>query len=240
MTSTDTFFALRTGRPEGIPYALTVHDLGPVNVPSGRLEASDPYVTLGEGLEIPVPPGSHPVRLTVADVSPEQDGSHPREAYLSVVLDGRPAAEVRPFVPAGALADATDGTADESGENLCHGVGVDAGTVGFADAAGVRVALARVDDWYEDVVEHDGPDAWFTLQDSTDHLVPGAANVALPGVDGGENVVISHSGWGDGFYPVVTTHAEDGTLTGVHVDLQAVTHEPWWSHLPREQETAAS
>ena len=31
-------------------------------------------------------PGDFPVRVTVADVSEEQDGSHLREAYLSLVL----------------------------------------------------------------------------------------------------------------------------------------------------------
>ena len=47
-------------------------------------------------------------------------------------------------------------------------------------------------------------------------------NTTVLGIDKiriGENVVLSHSGWGDGFYPVVTTHAGDGTLLGVHVDL---------------------
>ncbi|MFE7408525.1 DUF4241 domain-containing protein [Isoptericola sp. NPDC057559] len=216
------FLALRTGRPEGTPYTLTVHDLGLVHVPSGRLEASDPFVTLGEGLEVPVPAGAYPVRVTVADVSQEQDASHLREAYLSVVLADAPDAEVRPFVPEGRS------TTDEHGEPLWFGVGVDAGTVGFADARAVRAATAAVDDWYGEVVDHGGPDSWFALQDSPDHLVVGAANAPLPHADG-ENVVLSHSGWGDGFYPVVTTHDADGALTGVHIDLQVLTAEPWWN-----------
>ncbi|MFF2451130.1 DUF4241 domain-containing protein [Isoptericola sp. NPDC058082] len=216
------FLALRTGRPEGTPYDLVVHDLGAVRLPSGRLEASDPYVTLGEGLEVPVPAGTYPVRVTVADVSQEQDGSHLREAYLSVVLADAPAAEVRPFVPEGRS------TTDEAGEPLWFGVGVDAGAVGFADARAVRVATAAVDDWYEEVVDHGGADSWFALQDSADHLVVGAANAPLPHAADGENVVLSHSGWGDGFYPVVTTHDAGGALTGVHIDLQVVEAVPWW------------
>ncbi|PFG43408.1 uncharacterized protein DUF4241 [Isoptericola jiangsuensis] len=222
------FLALRTGTPAGTPYALTVHDLGTLHVPSGRLEASDPYVNLGEGLVVPVPPGTYPVHVTVADVSREQDGSHRREAYLSVVLDdaARTAGSARPFVPAGEE-PGTDGTV--------HGVPVDAGTVAFADATAAAAATTAVDDLYSEVYDHDGPDAWFARQDDADHLVEGCANVSLPG-HGTANVVLAHSGWGDGFYAVVTTHDEAGALTGVHIDLGVVDDGPWWVESDAEDE----
>ena len=61
---------------------LSVVDLGVLRVPSGRVEACDPFVTLGDGPVFEVEPGDYPVRVTVADV----------EAYLSLVLaDGEPA-----------------------------------------------------------------------------------------------------------------------------------------------------
>ncbi len=41
--------ALRTGRIEGWKYTHHVVDLGTLRLPSGRLEASDPFVALGEG-----------------------------------------------------------------------------------------------------------------------------------------------------------------------------------------------
>lgn len=31
--------------------------------------------------------------------------------------------------------------------------------------------------------------------------------------------MLCHFGWGDGFHPVVTTHAADGSLLAVHIDL---------------------
>jgi hypothetical protein len=41
----------------------------------------------------------------------------------------------------------------------------------------------------------------------------------MPLASNGENVVLSHSGWGDGFYPVLASYAADGTLLGIHIDL---------------------
>ena len=74
-------------------------------------------------------------------------------------------------------------------------------------------------DWYDLLFDSGEPTSWFELMDSADHYREGSANITMPLATAGENVVLSHSGWGDGFYPVVTTHAADGTLLGVHIDL---------------------
>lgn len=117
---------------DGEPSTVTVHDLGILRVPSGRLEASDPFVNLGAGQVVDIVPGDYPVRVTVADVSPRRDGSHRREAYLSVVLAEGEAATVAAAV--------------RSDEELPDGeywaVGVDAGLIGFADAEAVRTCIA--------------------------------------------------------------------------------------------------
>lgn len=212
----DRFFALRpgpaagTGAADGPDYTLTVHDLGELVVTSGRLEASDPFVALGEGLVVEVPPGRHPVRVTVADVSDEQDRSHLREAYLSLVLADGEVARVEAVVPEGAEGPPEAGSV--------YGVGVDAGTVAFADAASVA-ALMPDGDWYEGLFDTGDETGWFALMDSAEHLFEGVANIALPGATAGENVVLAHSGWGDGFYPLVRTVAADGTVLGLHLDL---------------------
>ncbi|MBD5786180.1 DUF4241 domain-containing protein [Cellulosimicrobium terreum] len=211
----DRFFALRPGRApgtgaaDGPDYALTVHDLGELVVTSGRLEASDPFVTLGEGLVVEVPPGRHPVRVTVADVSDEQDGSHPREAYLSVVLAEGEVARVEPVVPA---------RLETPPEGSAWTVPVDTGSVAFADADAIA-ALMPDDDWYDSLFDTGEDTSWFSLMDSEEHLFEGVANIGLPGATAGENVVLAHSGWGDGFYPLVRTVAADGTVLGVHIDL---------------------
>ncbi|VEG28421.1 Uncharacterised protein [Actinomyces howellii] len=177
-------------------------------MPSGRVEACDPFVTLGEGPVYAVEPGDYPVRVTVADVSPAQDGSHLREAYLSIVLADGEAASVE---------EAETVNGDDGG------VGVDAGTVGFADHEAVSTAMPSDGvDWYEELFDSGEPDSWFELMDSTEHFRAGAANIVMPLAENGENVVLSHSGWGDGFYPVVLTRDADGSPLGLHIDLQVV------------------
>ena len=202
--------ALRSGRVPGWNYSRTVHDLGELKVPSGRLEASDPFVTLGEGLVVTVPPGSYPVRVTIADVSEEQDGSHLRESYLSVVLAEGEVARVEYLAPEGAkpLADPDE----------FYGVPVDAGTVGFADAAAVARCMPE-GDWYSDLFDTGRGDSWFALMDSAKHYREGCANIVLPLATEGENLVLAHSGWGDGFYPVIGSYDAEGNLLAVHIDL---------------------
>jgi hypothetical protein len=196
---------------DGKTWALTVHDLGLLKVPSGRLEAGDPFVTLGNGPVFEVPPGEYPVRVTIADVSDEQDGSHLREAYLSVVLaDGEVAA-----VEAAPKPDADL----PPGEYWV--VTVDAGAVAFADADAVKTYMPE-GDWYENLFDNDTDQSWFNLMDSAKHLREGCANIVMPLAPAGENVVLSHSGWGDGAYPVVRTLDADGNPLAIHVDLLLV------------------
>lgn len=202
--------ALRPGRVPGWIYSRTVHDLGVLKVSSGRLEASDPFVNLGEGLVVTIPAGTYPVRVTVADVSEEQDGSHLRESYLSVVLAEGTVARVDYLVP--------DGAEPPAAPDEFYGVPVDAGTVGFADAEAVARCMPE-GDWYNELFDNGRDDSWFALMDSPSHLIEGCANIVLPLAADGENLVLSHSGWGDGFYPLLGSYDAEGNLLGVHIDL---------------------
>ena len=178
---------------------LSVVDLGVLRVPSGRVEACDPFVTLGDGPVFEVEPGDYPVKVTVADVS------HEREAYLSLVLaDGEPAS--------------VEAAQPVRGRGF---VCVDAGAVAFVDHDAVATAMPPQDDWY-DVFDSGEPDSWFSLMDSPDHYRRGAANIVMPRAGAGENVVLSHSGWGDGVYPVMLTRDADGAPLGLHIDLGVV------------------
>ena len=174
---------------------LSVVDLGVLRVPSGRVEACDPFVTLGDGPVFEVEPGDYPVRVTVADV----------EAYLSLVLaDGEPAS--------------VEAAQPVRGRGI---VCVDAGAVAFVDHDAVATAMPPQDDWY-DVFDSGEPDSWFSLMDSPDHYRRGAANIVMPRAGAGENVVLSYSGWGDGVYPVMLTRDADGAPLGLHIDLGVV------------------
>lgn len=215
------FHALRNpSAPVGdISFGLTVHELGVLRVPSGLLEASDPFVNLGEAgqaLVTDIPPGDYAVLLTVADTSEAQDGSEPREAYLSLVVAVGEAVTIGPALPPGVDEDALT-------EDVYTGVPVEAGTVAFADADAVTACMpADPGSWYSFVFDTGEPGSWFGLMDDPAHLRVGAANIVLPLATAGENLVLAHSGWGDGYYPVVKSYAADGTLLGVHIDLEVV------------------
>ena len=206
MSSSLNFYALVSG-PVPSPFEeddeyspadmvpLSVVDLGVLRVPSGCVEACDPFVTLGDGPVFEVEPGDYPVRVTVADV----------EAYLSLVLaDGEPAS--------------VEAAQPVRGRGI---VCVDAGAVAFVDHDAVATAMPPQDDWY-DVFDSGEPDSWFSLMDSPDHYRRGAANIVMPRAGAGENVVLSYSGWGDGVYPVMLTRDADGTPLGLHIDLGVV------------------
>jgi hypothetical protein len=181
-------------------------------VPSGKVGACDPFANLSYPLVVQVPQGDYPVRVTVADVSEEQDGSHLREAYLSLVLSGADSVTVE-------AAPGPDGP-PPAGQYFT--VGVDAGTVAFLDAEAVLRCMPDPTTWYEGVFESDDANSWFSLMDADGPHPAGTANIVMPLASNGENVVLSHSGWGDGFYWLLQTKDAGGNLTGIHIDLAVV------------------
>jgi hypothetical protein len=195
------FHALTSGRIPDWKYEHHVHHLGVLNVPSGRVEASDPLVNLGEGLVLSIPPGQYPVGVTLADVSPEQDGSHLRQTYLSLLLADGIIATVGHLTPVGKA---------PAPEGRLYGVPVDAGMVAFADADAARVAVTD-DEWMDDLLGE------LDVFDEPDK--PGAS-VALAKAALGENLISAPSGWGDGYYPVIGAFDANGRLLSIHIDLQ--------------------
>lgn len=196
----------------GSSVGLRVVDAGRIHVPSGLVEACDPFVNLGEAAVFPIPPGTYPVFVTIADVSDEQDGSHEREAYLSIkVADGE--------IHSVRGAESTKGIPDD---DVAYGVPVDAGTVGFVDHEAVPRYMPKDVNWYDEFFDNPKEDSWFSLMDSEDHIAEGIANIVLPGAANGENVVLCHSGWGDGFYSVLGSYDVAGSLLGLHIELIAI------------------
>jgi hypothetical protein len=208
--SVDRFFALQEGSPLG--HALRTVALGDLVIPSGALEACDPFAMLGNGPVFEVPPGRYPVVVTIADVSDAQDRSHEREAYLSLVLaEGTPA---------------TVHELDPDRQSMLAFVGVDAGTVAFVDHDALETGMPDSDTWYDELFDSPDPSSWFSRMDDPDHLEDGLANIPLPLAQHGENLVLSHSGWGDGGYPVVATLDADGRMLAIHIDLLVATDLP--------------
>lgn len=214
------FYALVEGKipspfnnPENSPcdtLNLKVVDLGTVRVPSGELEVCDPFVELGRGPVLGIPAGEYPVKVTIADVSMEQDGSHLREAYVSVILANGVSASVE---------QVSDGEGEE-----CF-VGVDAGTVAFVDHVAAQTGVPQEYEELDELFSGDDPNSWFNLMDSPEHYQAGMANIVLPLTSNGENVALSHSGWGDGYYPVKLTRDADGKPLALHIDLEVAVLE---------------
>lgn len=219
--------ALREGNcagDDGAVFVLSLTDCGSLFLPTGRLVACDPFVCLeaSNNPYVPVPPGRYPVVATMADVSGRGDGSHMREAYASLILDGA-AVEVKRRI----ITPCADGAPPPEmidGDQY-RGFPVDTGTACLVDDGAVAAAMPG-GNWHDELFDNGRPDSWFARMDDRDHIRAGIANIALPLAGNGENIVIIHSGWGDGSYPVVGGYDASDRLVRVHIDFMVVFPEP--------------
>ena len=76
--------------------------------------------------------------------------------------------------------------------------------------------------WYNDLFENSKPECWFNRMDDPGHIRAGIANIVLPRATKGENLILFHSGYGDGHYPVVGSFDRDGKLLSAHIDFFVV------------------
>jgi hypothetical protein len=221
----ETWSALQDGRriPAGEDskfYVLSVIDCGELLLPTGRLVACDPFAFMQktENLCVDVPPGRYRVIVTLADVSGAGDGSHMREAYATLMID-EAAAEVSRRI----VTPLSDGSCppEMTGDGDYYGFPVDAGTACFVDEGALAGGMPD-GNWHEQVFDNGSPESWFARMDDPDHIRAGLANIALPLAKAGENIVIIHSGWGDGRYPAVGGYDASGRLIRVHIDFLVV------------------
>lgn len=200
---------------EGARFLWTV-PCGDLELPSGRLVACDPFVCLLPTRTpfILTPKGRFPVSVTLADVSEAQDRSHIREAYASIVF--APGVEVyRKALP---LAIDGQNRPELKGDEFI-GFGVDAGTACFVDESVIGPCMPDPETWGDELFDNDRDDSWFRRMDDPIHIREGIANIVLPLARRGENLILFHSGWGDGHYPLVGGFDTAGTLVAVHIDF---------------------
>ncbi|MEV6520986.1 DUF4241 domain-containing protein [Longispora sp. NPDC051575] len=164
---------------DGVTLTLRAEPVGELVMPSGELVAGDPFMLdYADGFTVTVPPGSYPVRATVADLV-NQRGPQSRTAALCLLVR---AEEVTSWEPA-TWADDTDPDSDGAGSFL-----VDAGSGCLLD----RVAAEH----YLDV----GYDAFDeVLSNPRQEPVPGLVVTPIE-PESGANLVAVESGWGDGRY----------------------------------------
>jgi len=198
------------------PRHLWTVPCGDLVLPSGRLVACDPFVFLSPtGTRfIEAPRGKFPVVVTLADVSDMQDRSHIREAYASIIFSTDTEA-YRKAVP---LAKDGEKRPEPKGDEFI-GFTVDAGTACFVDEAVIGPCMPDPRTWYESIFENNQEDCWFRRMDDPDHIRAGIANIVLPLAKNGENLILFHSGWGDGCYPLVGSFDSSGRPLAAHVDF---------------------
>ena len=203
---------------------------GKLKVPSGRLICADPFVEMSaNGRFVVIPPGEYDVIVTVADVSAELDGSHLREAYATLVIDPASVEVSRKCLDMQEGEDSNPpvipNPTSDKGPDDCDGFGVDAGTACFVDREAVQEGMPDPSTWYDEVfsgVVNEGEVSWFDQMDDPELIQKGIANITMPKTQVGNNIVIFHSGWGDGFYPVVGGFDKDNKLISVHIDFFVV------------------
>jgi hypothetical protein len=218
---------------------LSTVSCGKLKLPSGKLIVCDPFAGMRktENHFVQVQPGEYEVILTLADVSENLDGSHIREAYASLIIENPSTEITRKF-----LEPTIDGKPTNKplkpGEYF--GYGVDAGTSCFADAATIETDMPDENSWYENLFENSDDKCWFKQMDDKNLIRDGVANIVLPLTNRGNNIILFHSGWGDGFYPVIGGYDADNNLVAVHTDFFVISppeegngvddplSKPWW------------
>ena len=214
-----TWSALKNGetlQTEDGPRFLWTVSCGDLALPSGRLVACDPFVNLEprNNSYVPIPKGRFPVFVTLADLSAAQDKSHVREAYASIIFSSAKEA-YRKAMP---LAKDGEARPELKGDDFV-GFGVDSGTACFVDDSVVGPGMPDPQTWYEGLFENSQPDCWFKRMDDPNHIGDGIANIVLPLAKQGENLILFHSGFGDGVYPVVGSFDSAGQLIAAHIDF---------------------
>ena len=194
-----------SGKP---PYVLSVVDCGEIALPTGLLAICDPFAMMevAGNPTVQLPPGRYPVKVTLADVSGLRDGSDLVEAYASVLLNGNQETARRKITLRNVSYNA---------------VAVDAGTVCFVDEGVLATAMPPAEQW-QDVFDDGSESSWFSRMDDPNEIHDGLANIVLPLAKNGENIVLIHSGWGDGVFGVVGSYDDHDNLTAVHIDFKVV------------------
>ena len=192
-------------------------------MPSGHLVACDPFAAMDakNNAFIRVTKGRHPVTVTLVDVSENQNQPNVREAYASIYLQKGEEA-YRKAIP---LAVDDKNRAEPQADEF-QGFFVDAGTACFVDAWSVENCMPDSSTWYNELFENSSPNCWFNRMDDPNHIRNGIANITLPLAKKGENLILFHSGWGDGTYPLVGSFDRANNLLAVHIDFFVVSPAP--------------
>lgn len=197
---------------DGEPVPLSTIACGELVAPVGRLVICDPFVALetSGNAYIAIPPGRYPVVVTIDD---DQDA----EAYASLLLSPAPEVTRRMLIPL------REGEAPPTvGPDELVGFPVDAGTACFVDEGALTAGMppnAGNTTWHATLFDNGRSDSWFSRMDDPEHIHTGVANIPLPLATDGSNIVLVHSGYGDGIYPIIGGYDAADNLVAIHIDF---------------------
>jgi hypothetical protein len=175
---------------------ISVTEIGKLDLPTGRVVATDPMAGLGEEAEAfveTVAPGVYPVVVARAHW-PENEGDR-RVAAAKLVVRDEP-------VAAWELALVEGQDPAELGDDEMFGFGVDTASACFVDASFAHVSPVLLAGEGEEGL------IWDLFVEAEDAAV--AAVVTDP--DAGQSLAVFNSGWGDGAYPTWIGRTADGGL----------------------------
>ncbi|MFJ4685674.1 DUF4241 domain-containing protein [Streptomyces sp. NPDC091377] len=180
---------------------IHVVDGGELDLPTGRVVACDPFVSLGTGAVEPftvtVTPGRYRVEAALATLTapdePESGEPHLRVTAARLVVRDEPATTWE-------LATVGDQDPADLGDDEFFGYGVDAGTGCFYDLA--------AEAGFPEGEAEEGP-LWDAFENSD--WAEGPHLVTSPGT--GHTVAAFTSGWGDGAYPTWIGRTTAGEVT---------------------------
>ncbi|MFF8847046.1 DUF4241 domain-containing protein [Streptomyces sp. NPDC015127] len=197
----------------GVAGTMSVTEAGELWLPTGRVVACDPFISLGHGEVEPftaeVAPGRYRVECAVATLTrPDEEPSdtpHQRIAAARLVIEDTPPASWEIGLQAGQ-------DLSELSEDEFFGYGVDAGTGCFYDAS--------CDESFPECEGDEGP-LWDAFDGEDAHLGP--HTIVAP--DTGHNLVAFSSGWGDGAYPTWVGRDASGGIVCFVTDFFVVPPE---------------
>jgi hypothetical protein len=191
---------------------IAIHNVGPLELPSGTIVTCDPFIVDGPPLARHVTPGSYPVSLAVATFG--SNGKSADQRVAAATIHFRPGTPVRWEV---ATFDETP--RKKGGE---PGYPVDAGTACFMDAGAQAAIKAEPPIWptaSQKSLEQQ------LLTDNYVHTWSWA--VYRPDPASKANCVAFMSGYGDGTYSSYWGLDERGTPVCLTTDFEVFSDEDW-------------
>ncbi|MFI2368808.1 DUF4241 domain-containing protein [Streptomyces sp. NPDC018833] len=197
----------------GVTGTMSVAEAGELWLPTGRVVACDPFISLGCGEAEPftaeVAPGRYRVECAVATLTrPDEEPSdtpHQRIAAARLVIKDMPPVAWEIGLQAGQ-------DVKELSDDEFYGYGVDAGTGCFYDAS--------CDESFPECEGDEGP-LWDAFDADDAHLGPHI--ITAPGT--GHTLVAFSSGWGDGAYPTWIGRGASGEVVCFVTDFFVVPPE---------------